>query len=116
LVDREVDAVVAEDASGWFGVRPGRADLVAALPPGLLTFRHRRSERFVAHAGGLLDLRRDECRVMVGRAWIADELERLADALVALESTRRARGLARREMLSDLEREALQRLVQEART
>lgn len=115
LLDEPVDGLVAEDASGFFGVRPGRADVVAALPPGLLTYRREKSEHFVAHAGGLLDLRGGLCRVLVGRAWLADDVERLGDALLEVEARRRARGHLRRELLTDLEREALRRLVQEAR-
>ena len=55
-LDAEVDAITAEDSSGWVGVLPGRQDFVAVLPPGLLLFRDSDGEGYVAVAGGLLEL------------------------------------------------------------
>ena len=115
LVDREVQAVGAEDLDGWFGLRPGRRGLVAALPPGLLVFRDPAGEWFVAHAGGLLDLANGECRVMTLEAVVSSDLEQVAELVDRHVSSRASRGQRQRGVLHDLAREALRRLAQEAR-
>lgn len=113
LLDVPVTRVIAEDLDGWFGIAPGRADLVAVLPPGLLTFTEGQHERILGHAGGLLDLRSGECRVIVGDAVVTDSLEEIDDALDTLLSGRsRKRGI--HEALShDLAKEILRRLAVE---
>ena len=113
LVDREVDALSAEDEAGWFGVLPGRQDLIACLPAGLLTFRARDGEHFVAHASGLLELHAGRCRVMLHEATLAASLAEVADALARARAVRRARSERRSGVLGDLEREALRRLAAE---
>lgn len=119
LVDQPVSAVTAEDLDGWFGIAPGRADLVAVLPPGLLVFRDPKSEGegegFVALAGGLLDLRANECRVMARQAVMSRDLERIADQVAAHLRQRRARGRAQRGAIFELVREALRRMAREVR-
>lgn len=116
LVDRPVYALTAEDLDGWFGIAPGRADLVAVLPPGLLVFRDAEGETFVALAGGLLDLRAGECRVMVREAVMSRALERVAGDVAARQRERRARGRAQRGVMFELVREAMRRMAAEART
>lgn len=115
LLDREVQAVVAEDRSGWFGVRPGCADLVAVLPPGLLTFRDEEGEGFVALSGGLLDLRGADCRVVARDAVLSRRLEDVAAALEAHLDKRRRGQERQRGVLHDLVREALRRLAKAER-
>lgn len=117
-LEEPVSSIVAEDLSGWFGVRPGREDLVAALPAGLLVARTAGSEggeHFVAHAGGMLDLSDGRCRVLVSEATVANEVEGIAERLAESFEARRARGDVRRGVMDDLEREAVRRLVKEAR-
>jgi F-type H+-transporting ATPase subunit epsilon len=116
LIDRVVAAISAEDESGWFGILPGRRDVLASLPPGLLTFRDDDGEGFVALSGGLLELRGGQCRVMVREAQHSRELADVAEALADALSLRRRRGHRRRDVLSDLEREALRRMAREARS
>ena len=111
LCEREVRAVVAEDLSGWFGILPGRADLVAALPPGLLVFRHDEGEGFVALAGGLLNLARGRCTVMAREAVLTDRLEALTEVLSLHVERRRRRSEAQRDVLDRLAREALRRVA-----
>lgn len=115
LYEGPVQAVVAEDLSGWFGIRPGRADLVAVLAPGLLVLRDEQGEAFAALSGGLLDLRGGLCRVLAREARVSRALPTLADELAAHLRSRRERGAARRVALDDLAREALRRLSREAR-
>lgn len=115
LIDRPVRAIVAEDLDGWFGIRPGRRDLAAVLPPGLLTFVDQDGEGFAALSGGLLDLRDGECRVMVREAIIAQRLEDVAELVRSHIRGRRQHGEVQRDVLHDLAREALRRLAEEER-
>ena len=55
VFDGPVKAIRAEDEDGWFGVLPGRTDIVAVLPPGLLLFEDEAGDEFV-DSGGLLEL------------------------------------------------------------
>lgn len=115
LLDSEVERVVAEDLDGWFGIAPGRIDLVAVLAPGLLVFRDAEGEGYVALAGGLLELRAGECRVMCRDAAVSRRLEDLADRVEALILSRRERQAAQQDVVDELVREALRRMAQEAR-
>lgn len=111
VLDRPVQAVVAEDRSGWFGIWPGRADLLAVLPPGLLVFRDTEGEGFVALSGGLLDLRAGDCRVLASHAaWSAD-LDAIADDLRAQARQRSSQATLHRGVIGDLAREAMRRLA-----
>ncbi len=116
LVAQAVDAITAEDRSGWFGVAPGRADLVAVLPPGLLTFRDSEGEGFVALSGGLLELRSGRCRVLAREAVVSRNLDEIADELEAHLRDRNARSETHRSVMDELVREALRRMVGEVRS
>lgn len=116
LLDRQVQAIAAEDRSGWFGVRPGCVDLVAVLPPGLLTFRDDEGEGFVALAGGLLELRGPDCRIVARDAVLARRLEDVAATLEAHLEKRRQGQARQRGVLHDLVREALRRIAKAERS
>ena len=111
LVDREVESIRAEDLDGWFGIRAGRADLAAVVPPGLLVFRASDGERYVALAGGLLALREDECRVLTSEASVFETLEEAAEGARVQEERQRERGQRQRDALFELAREAYRRLA-----
>ncbi len=113
LLRQEVNAIRAEDRSGWFGVLPSRADVIAVLPPGLLAFRDAEGEGFVALAGGMLELKHRVCRVITLEATVARELDDLADALARQSQRRRDRAEVHRGVVRDLAREALRRLLRE---
>lgn len=115
LIDAEVSSITAEDAGGWFGIRPGRTDVVAALVPGLLLFEDDGGEGFVALAGGLLDLRNGTCRVMAREAAVARDLDVISEALEESMARRRKRAEARSDAIDDLAKEMMRRLVEEAR-
>jgi F-type H+-transporting ATPase subunit epsilon len=97
IVDEAVLAVRAEDDSGSFGVLPGAADLVTALPPGVLRWRPlpeaasaaaTRKERFCAVGGGVLTVRNGmQVRVAAREGVVGNELEALR-ALTADYRTR----------------------------
>lgn len=116
VVDRAVQAITAEDRSGWFGIGPGRADLVAVLPPGLLTFRDAEGEVFVALAGGLLEMQRGRCRVLAREAVLSRDLDEIADQLEAHLMGRNARREAQLGVMDELVREALRRMAEEVRS
>lgn len=113
LVDQAVREIRAEDESGYFGILPGREDLVAAMPASLLTFVDDGGEAFVALSGGLLDLRAGVCRVTAREAELTRVLEDVAHKLDAAFATRRQRAQSRRGALVELEREAMRRLARD---
>lgn len=115
LMDGPVFSVLAEDLDGWFGIRPGRTDLVAVLPPGLLVYRDADGEGFVAFGGGLLHHERTECRVMCRDAAVSRSLDDVADLVERHLSSRDRRERARQDVVGELVREALRRLAEEAR-
>jgi len=54
LVDLEVVEVVAEAEDGSFGILPKHIDFVAALVPGILSFKSEQGEEFLATDEGVL--------------------------------------------------------------
>ena len=115
LFDGPVGSIRAEDTSGWFGIRPGREGVVAALPAGLLLFRDEQGEGFVAHLGGLLSLDADDCRVTTREAVLSRALDDVAQRLEELQAQRGRRRVVHRDVLTQLAREALRRMVREVR-
>ncbi|MCA9623430.1 MAG: hypothetical protein KC731_30625 [Myxococcales bacterium] len=116
LVDGPIRRLAAEDLDGWFGILPGRTDVVAALPAGLLVFEDEDGEAFLALAGGLLDLRAGDCRVMAREAVLSRDLDAISEAVDAHIDERRRRGGRQRDVMADLAREALRRLATEQRS
>jgi F-type H+-transporting ATPase subunit epsilon len=115
VLDQPVRSIRAEDEEGWFGVRPGRAELVAVLPVGLLVYRDDDGEGYVAVGGGLLHARGGECRVMVRDAVASRDLSDLGAELDRYVEQRRERIEREREIIDELAREALRRFAQEVR-
>lgn len=111
-----VHAIRAEDLDGWFGIRPGRRDLAAVLPAGLLLFEDDAGEAFVALAGGLLDLSGDRCRVMAREAVLARRLEDISNLADEHFRSRQQRTNEQRDVFQALAAEALRRLVQQEHT
>lgn len=111
----EVEALRAEDTSGWFGVRAGREDLVAVLPPGLLLLRDAAGEAFVALSGGLLSVERGACQVTAREAVLSRDLAQVAGRIDALQRRRGVQAAVQRDVLDRLAREALRNLVREGR-
>jgi alternate F1F0 ATPase F1 subunit epsilon len=111
-----VRAIRAEDLDGWFGIRPGRRDLAAVLPAGLLLFEDEAGEAFVALAGGLLDLRGDHCRVMAREVVLARRLEEIAGLVERHSRSRQQRTDRQRDVFDDLAKEALRRLARQGRS
>ena len=116
LLSASVDRIQAEDRAGWFGIRPGRLDLVSVLLPGLLLYADRAGEGYVAIAGGLLDLRGGVCRVMTSHAVVSRQLEKLADEVDRLAAQRRGHAELVESVLGALAREAYLCAVREGST
>ena len=115
VLDQPVQSITAEDRTGWFGIRPGREDLIAVLPPGLLVFRDEEGEGFAAIAGGLLSLEKGHCRVVSLEAATARSLDQIAEQVARQARRRRERTELHKGVVRDLAREALRRLLREAR-
>jgi F-type H+-transporting ATPase subunit epsilon len=111
VLDQPVLAITAEDRTGWFGVLPGREDLIAVLPPGLLVYRDAEGEGFVALSGGLLGLKDGRCRVLATEATTARDLDTIASEVARQARRRRERSEVHRGVVRDLAREALRRLL-----
>lgn len=115
VLEQGIAGVVAEDRSGWFGVRPGREDVVAVLPAGLLVLRDDVGAAYVAIDGGVLELCGGRCLVLTPRAEVSRRLEDVADAVAARELRRHAAARTHRDVIGDLAREVVQRLARGAR-
>ena len=113
VLDQPVGAITAEDRSGWFGIRPGRTDLVAVLPPGLLVYADDDGEGYVALSGGLLSLTSGHCRVLALEATTARELDHIAQDVARQNQRRQDSAEVHRGVVRDLAREALRRLLRE---
>lgn len=111
-----VHSIRAEDLSGWFGILPGRRDMVAALPVGLLIFKDDEGEAFVAHAGGLLDLERNRCRVISQDALIERQLSKVETRVTEMFERRQQRDTRMKGALVDLINEAMRRMAVELKT
>jgi F0F1-type ATP synthase epsilon subunit len=90
---------------------PGREDVVATLPPGLLVYRAAEQEVFVAIAGGLLDLERGVCRVLTRDAVASDDLDAVSDIVLRHVQRRSERREEQSGIMEELVREALRRLA-----
>jgi F-type H+-transporting ATPase subunit epsilon len=112
LFEGPVLSVTAEDREGWFGIRPGRAELVALMPPGFFAFRDATGEAFVAVASGVLHHRGDRCRVLVPEATMSRRLEDIADIARGHATRRESRAAQGDDAISALIRELQRRLAE----
>ena len=86
--DTEVASLRAEDESGAFGVLPGHADLMTALPASVLRWRAAKGPwRFCVISGGVLDVRDGERVDVAARtAALGDDLPKLQAQVEALRA------------------------------
>ncbi len=88
----------AEDASGWFGVRPGHADLLTVLQPSVMSWVCADDvECFAAVRGGVLTVRNGTLvEVATREAFVGTDLDTLEDELsAAIAADRDSRAEAR---------------------
>lgn len=116
VLEIDVRALRAEDHDGWFGVAPGRIELVAVLPPGLLIYRDADDhEAYVALSRGLLHVQGAHCWVMAREALASSDLRTVEAELERYSSARRERHSRERTLIDELAREALRRMAEELR-
>ncbi len=68
LIDQDVTNVTAEAENGSFCILPRHIDFVAALVPGILSFKSNREEEFLAVDEGILVKRGNEVMVSIRKA------------------------------------------------
>ena len=84
VMDMDVSHVSAEDPTGSLGVRPGHADLVTALVPGILVARSPDGgERYAAVDGGVMLVSDDQVDVVSRQAVTGTDVAHLEDTVVA---------------------------------
>ncbi len=118
----QVMSLIAQDASGQFGILPGHADLVTVLEPGL--FRYRTSQgpgwQHGASAGGLLLCERGasstQVRMVSRRFLLGEEPESLQHQLDDLLASERTLRMSTRDSVAQLDQALYQRMQQLAQT
>lgn len=84
LVKEEVTDVQVPAESGYLGVYPGHAPLIAQLAPGELVYNTGTRKGGVFVGGGYVEIRDDQVRILADSAENADEID-LARAEAALK-------------------------------
>jgi F-type H+-transporting ATPase subunit epsilon len=83
VVDEDVRAIRARDATGEFGVRPGHEPFHACLAVGILSYRPAAGgEKFVAVRRGVLRVRDDRVDVATRDAVLSNRLETLEQQVI----------------------------------
>ena len=84
VVDADVNAVSAEDASGRFGILPGHADFLTVLDISVLSWRGGSGSGHCAVRGGVLSVSGgDEVAVSTREAVVDADLDRLSELVLA---------------------------------
>jgi F-type H+-transporting ATPase subunit epsilon len=103
IVHEEVDEVDIPGEDGDFGVLPGHAPLLAAIRPGMLTYRVGHDRKYAFLAGGFVEVAPDRVSVLAPVAERADEIDlQRAEAAKRRAEEQLARAASASEM--DLER------------
>lgn len=107
-----VSSIVVETAQGSFGLLPQRLDCVAALVPGILSFKSEaHGEVFLALDDGVLVKTGRDVLVAVRRALRGDDLSQLREAVVQEFLTLDAQEQAMRTSMAQLEAGFLRRFA-----
>ncbi|MGN6545417.1 MAG: hypothetical protein ACTHK7_10250 [Aureliella sp.] len=110
LRDR-IASLQAADGSGRFGVLPGHEPFLTLLVPCVIACRREdNQQRYVAADGGVLSLQDNHVSVVTREAVIADQLEEVADAVVAMLAARRQRERTARAEFAELQSSLLKQL------
>ena len=116
VVDRQVSGLTAEDGSGRFGVRPGCEPLLAALVPGLLTYRDEQGAESILVVGhGVLEAQRSEVRIAVREAIVCHSLATVCDEVQRNVRIRREGEAAMHEVFGKMYQSLLKGMVDEER-
>ena len=112
----QVSSLVAQDASGQFGLLPGHVALVTVLEPGLFRYKVGEDETWVygASAGGVLhcepQVQATEVRVVSRRFLWGDEPEALQERLNALLSKESTLRVSTRDSIAQLDQAFYKRM------
>ncbi len=108
----DVSSIVAETVAGSFGILPHRLDCVAALTPGILTYKSESDgEVFVAVDEGVLAKTGGDVLVSVRRALGGKDLAQLRDAVEKQFLTLDAQEQSVRTAMAKVETGFLRRLA-----
>ena len=77
VVDAQIDALRAEDASGSFGILRGHAPFLTALIVCIVSWKEDATERFCAIRGGMLSVIGDTVSIATREAVAGDDLATL---------------------------------------
>jgi F-type H+-transporting ATPase subunit epsilon len=112
VLQREIAALQARDASGSFGLLPGHEDFCTVLVPCVVGIRDQEGrESYAAVDGGILLLERGHLAIVTQDAVTADRLEDVATAAAAMVQERRGQELAARAAFADMVASLLQELT-----
>ena len=106
-----ITSLVAEDATGQFGLRPGHEPLVTVLVAGLIRCRLADgSPHFLACTGGLLRCRDNMLQIVSARFLSAERDDQLTQQLDALLHREQGERTAERQSRAEMERALMKRL------
>lgn len=101
-----LQSVVAQDASGQFGIRPGHEALLTVLEPGLLRCCGEDGQwRTLATSGGALVCRGNRLQLVCARFLLAEDEQDLLAQLAAEQRRESGEGRVRRQSWAEMERE-----------
>ncbi|CAJ0780254.1 F0F1 ATP synthase subunit epsilon [Ralstonia chuxiongensis] len=106
-----IASLVAEDASGQFGIQPRHEAMVTVLSPGLLRYRcNSGAWQYLACAGGPLVCRGNVVNIVSARFVTAEHEGELTAQLDRMRSTEHELRALDREAQAELERALMKRL------
>ena len=116
VVDTDIDALRAEDASGSFGILPGHAPFLTALTISIVSWRSGDKQRFCALRGGVLTVMGGAVAIATREAVAGDDLTTLdRDVLARFQSDAEEERVDRVETVQ-LQLNAIRRMVSRLQT
>lgn len=111
VLQKQVAAVLATDASGRFGLLSDHETFVTLLSPCVLFHRDERGkESYVAVDGGTLLLEGGHVSVVTREAVVSERLENVADAAAAMLAARRSQERSAQTEFAELQISLLREL------
>jgi F-type H+-transporting ATPase subunit epsilon len=104
IVQAQIVALQAADATGRFGIWPGHESFVTVLTPCVVRYRlEGGTENFAAVNGGVLLLEDDRLSIVTRDAVVAGRLDQVADAAAEMLQARKEKEAAARSGFAELE-------------
>jgi F-type H+-transporting ATPase subunit epsilon len=111
VLQREVAALQARDATGGFGLLPRHEDFSTVLAPCVVRLQDQAGNpSYAAVDGGILLLERGRVAIVTQEAVTADRMEDVAAAVVTMLDKRRGQERAAREAFANMVASLLQQL------